>query len=232
VTDVGNNGHRSLPLCGVPGCIALQAHPGFCAPHWKVVTAERPRYFGEPDLSGLPMDGRTIVTDIAPWAEQFVRAVYWVPLPIPCLLDYQFHSAVATVLIGKGYDANRLEMDHVILHLVSRLQHQVRRHRRIRRIGGCGRLKGARSDGRFLSQEVVAQSRTDFRDVTLPEVSRNTLVAQSGSCRRCSVPADSLRWVYAASPLSDWQQLRGVAGWMGICPWCGEQVSFFIDREN
>ena len=76
--------------CGFPGCIALALSEGFCAVHRRVIVCpERHEPRGDPDEARTTL--RQLVLEWIPEAETTFSGIEVLPLPVPALLDFQFH---------------------------------------------------------------------------------------------------------------------------------------------
>jgi hypothetical protein len=217
--------------CGVPGCVATAAQGAFCPPHqWAVdhPASDGPQVAPRPqaDLDAIIATHRRS----HPHLLGYLRGAERLPLPFPALLDSQFYSPTATLLLSDTLSpALEAEViDHELMHLA---QH-VRRHRR-RAHPGVAAERGTRARGRFVAWDHVdARQVTDLPRLELPLLSRAVLAAAAPACPGCATPAADLAWTYFTSPIETWLTFQGTAGWLAVCDACRDQAAFFIDRQN
>ena len=161
--------------------------------------------------------------------ESYFRSIEVLPLAMPALLDYQFHSPDAILVLNA--DLAPFVALNVVLHQRAHVEEQ--RHRfRCRRY--AGRVKRGRfhdTDSRIVPWADVEVSRGAYQ-MELSRGAKATLASHTPRCRRCGCPALDLTWVYYVAPACAWLTLAGTAGWMAICESCHEQIALFIDRQN
>lgn len=216
-------------VCAVPGCVAVAAKGPFCAAHRWTIDEEGRRRLSNAQtrdyLAGLVVEFRRRYRRLS----RFLLDVERLPLPLPCLLDFQFHSPRATLLVAESVAARRLPA--LMAHELRHLARQVRRYRRRDAPGSALPAGGAEADGRFVPWDRVEQIRRP-QDVTLPSRQLARLASASAPCPTCGREAGKLDWIYVASPAQTWATLSGYAGWLAVCTPCREQVAFYIDRQN
>jgi hypothetical protein len=164
-----------------------------------------------------------------PRLSRYLRDVRQEPLDVPACLDFRFHSAEATMLLAATLDEHA--MWRCFFHETTRLAQQVRRYRSRLHPGLVHTAAGLAPDGRYAPWAEVDACRHAQLCQLQPE-ERTKLVAASPACPRCGASADGFEWVYFRSAPESWRTLNGVAGWLGVCVPCREQVALFVDRMN
>jgi hypothetical protein len=149
-------------------------------------------------------------------------------MPFPALLDFEFYSPRATLLIDAALTTE--EAYRAIRHQYVHLAHQRRRYRRAAQTGLCDPLRIGGESTYFPWADV--DQCLFRRDLELPAAHKELLAHASPACPGCRAPAGALTWVYFVSPDDTWLDLSGCAGWLAVCHHCREQVAFFLDRCN
>jgi hypothetical protein len=219
--------------CQVPGCVALATNGPLCAAHrfaqehpellWT--TANRARH----DFDLFVPHAMAQLRQDFPGLSRYLVNVERVPLPMPALLDFQFYSPRATLLLADDLAGELLT--HSFVHEVGHLSEQVQRFRRKHERGLAEPAGLERGEADYAPWAEVDACR-GRGDVRLADSQLATLVANAPSCELCNRPPARLEWFYFVSPAETWLYLRGLAGWMGICGACRKQVALFIDRMN
>ncbi|MEW5981152.1 MAG: hypothetical protein AB1806_02140 [Acidobacteriota bacterium] len=219
----------TLPMCAVPGCVALASRGAFCAAHrWAVEELGRRRLSqaqAREYLEELVREFRTRYTRLSKYLVHVER----LPLPLPCLLDFEFHSPRAALLVSESIEPSRLPA--LLAHEFRHLARQVRRYRRRAAPGAVPPSDRLGGRERYVPWEGVESGR-HLGEVQLPARRRRQLTETSGSCPSCALPAPDLQWTYVVSPAPSWTTLGGFAGWLAVCATCHEQVAFYIDKQN
>lgn len=219
--------------CEVPRCIGLATSGPLCAAHRfakehpeRLWTDEN---FARWDFEEFLENDVTHFRERRPQLSRYLVGVERVPMPMPALLDFQFHSPRATLLLAA--DLRRDHLRSCFYHQTAHLAQQVWRFRKPGRRGLVPAIELPNCDGRYAYWTDVDQMR-ERSDVRIEASKLATLVANSPSCPRCAQVPGHLEWFYFATPPDTWQTLSGFAGWMAICAACREQVALFIDRQN
>ena len=163
-----------------------------------------------------------------PRVSRYLRDVKQVPLDMPACLDFRFHSPEATLLLADTLDEHA--MWQCFFHETTRLAQQVWRFRS-RRHPGLVHGTASNGDGQYARWCDVLACR-QVRACPLLPAEQAELVAASPECPHCGRPPHQFEWVYFLSAPDSWRTLNGLAGWMGVCVPCREQVAFFVDRMN
>jgi hypothetical protein len=169
--------------------------------------------------------------DAAPmrrFRRRYLAGIERLELPFPALLDFEFYSPRATLLIDAALDAEAAY--GLIQHQYVHLAQQRARYRQSRYPGLCAPLHIG-DDGAYFPWADVHECLAR-RDLELPAAHRALLVQASPGCPECGTPAGAFTWVYFVSPDETWRDLAGRAGWLAVCHRCHEQVAFFQDRCN
>ena len=223
----------SLPPCQVPGCVALATKGPLCAAHhfarahperlWTTENQARNDFelFVPHALGQLRQD--------FPGLSRHLINVERVPLPMPALLDFQFFSPRATLLVADDLAGELLT--HTFVHEIGHLREQVHRFRRREERGLADPVGAERGERDYAPWPDVDACR-ERGDVRLSDSQLATLVANAPPCDLCNRQPGRLEWFYFVSPAETWLYLQGLAGWMGICGACRKQVALFIDRMN
>ena len=224
---------ESVRPCQVPGCVALATKGPLCAAHrfaqehperlWTAENAARREF--EQFLPGAWEQLRRLRPGVA----RFLIDIERVPLPMPALLDFQFHSPRATLLVAEDLAGELLPL--TFSHEIDHFREQVRRFRHPGRRGLAERAEAAPEDERYAPWRQVDACR-GRGDVRLSDSQLAALVKNAPRCERCGRQPGRLEWFYFMTPEDTWLCLQGVAGWMGVCGACREQVALFIDRMN
>lgn len=180
---------------------------------------------GEEDTERI----RAFARELAPVMSSWFHSIQVLPLPMPALLDFQFCSPHATLVLSTTLMFN--DVLGVVRHEREHVKQQIQRFQRRRFVGCCGRLQLPSSGYRFASWDDVSTSRDAF-PIRISDATRATLALRAPSCRRCRRPASELAWLHFVTPMESWFAMAGIAGWMAVCDPCQEQVSLFIDRQN
>lgn len=222
-----------LPPCQVPGCVALATKGPLCAAHhferahperlWTTENQARSDF--ERFVPHAVRQFRQDFPDVAGCLVEVER----VPLPMPALLDFQFFSPCATLLLADDLAGELLA--HTFVHEVGHLLEQAQRFGLGEQRGLAGRAGAERAERDYAPWAHVDACR-GRGDVRLSDSQKARLVASAPSCDLCHRAPGRLEWFYFVSPAETWLYLQGLAGWMGICGACRRQAAFFIDRMN
>ena len=215
--------------CAVPGCVAFASGGAFCAAHRWAVEAHGRRKPSDAQvhdcLQGLVRDLRRRYPRMSP----FLLGVERLPLPLPCLLDFEFNSPRATLIVADSVDCAR--MPALLAHELTHLARQIRRYRRRDAPGAVRGSRALAGAGRFVPWEHL-ESGHEFGALRLTPRRRHQLAGPDIACPTCARPAQELEWAYVVSPGASWAELGGYAGWLSVCERCREQVAFYIDKQN
>jgi hypothetical protein len=223
----------SLPPCRVPGCVALATKGPLCAAHhYAQAYPERLWTTGNQARNDFELFVPHAIGQLRqdfPGLARHLVDVERVPLPMPALLDFQFFSPRATLLIADDLAGELLA--HAFAHEIVHLREQVRRFRRSEARGLVDQVDREHGAGEYAPWADVDACR-GRDDVRLSSSQLATLAANAPSCDLCNRQPGRLEWFYFVSPAETWLYLQGFAGWMGICGACRKQVALFIDRLN
>ena len=217
----------------VPGCIAHATKGPLCAAHrfaeehpellWTDENLARREY------ERFVPDAVARLRDDPAGVSRYLLGAERAPLPMPALLDFQFHSPRAMLLIADDLPGELLS--HCFVHEIGHLHEQVQRFRQRRRRGFASAAESRPADARYAPWPDVDACR-GREDVRLGASQQATLVENAPPCERCGRQAGRLEWFYFMTPPETWLYLEGFAGWMAVCGACREQVALFIDRMN
>lgn len=219
----------TLPSCEVPGCVALATSGRRCSIHAHY--GGRPSFQAEKENGPDPSEALARAQEVAGFRHVRARHLLGVErlaLPMPGLLDFQFHSANGTILISDQLSAERVA--DVYVHLLAHLVQQVARFRRRTRRGLW--TPGGTDSGEPFAPWSDLDAQRSRGDIVLRAAQRDELAGESPACPTCGAPPGTFAWIYFISEPASWRALAGRAGWVGACTPCREQVAFFLDRCN
>lgn len=91
---------------------------------------------------------------------------------------------------------------------------------------------GDEDDGQYPREDVDASKSDKKLQKEHPVSEAKDYIAESPPCPKCGKSSKDLEWFYFSSPEETWEMLCGTEGWMGICPDCNIQVSYYPDRVS